>query len=260
MKTIFYIIILILFFCENNYGAEIRLDKNPFGNMIFFNGKIEKGDLSKLISSLKEEELIPSDLNPLPEIRITSEGGSIDEALKIGKFIRSSLLPVTAVDHCYSSCFVILASSVDRRIFGKTSIGIHRPYYDKDYFSGLSIEEANYKYKKLQNETSMYLIEMNVPRTIVDDMFNVSSDNIRILGNELDKILGRTPIYDEWIKSKCDELTVSEDNDLGLLRSKKFNSSKGYSDYLENKYQKFFDCKAASTLKEYKKILNEYKK
>ena len=259
MKYFYLTFIILIFLCKNSLGANIELDKNMFGNLISFKGKIDKGDFEKLLNVLKEEKLHPPEIYKLPEIRITSEGGSIEESLKIGKFIRTSLLPVTATDYCYSSCFVILISSVQRGTFGKTLIGVHRPYYDKAYFSDLSIEDANVKYKKLQESTKIFLLEMDVPTSIVDNMFNISSDNIHILTNELDKIMGRSPVYDEWIKSKCDELTDNEYSDLQSSRSpKSVNFPKGYASYLESKYQKFSDCMVSSTDKEYRRILKLY--
>lgn len=94
MRIIFYSILFIHILAVNVIGAEILFNKNMFGNLITITGNIEKNDISKLIACLKVESKMPSDLTPVPTIRISSKGGDVEESIKIGNFIRNSLLPV----------------------------------------------------------------------------------------------------------------------------------------------------------------------
>lgn len=143
-----------------------------------------------------------ADLKPIYFIQVflNSKGGSVDEALEIGKMIRKYQL-VTAVaqgDECLSSCFILLMSGITRSIssnyvqdFGSASkydvskenvpIGVHRMYYETKAFSEISAEEANVIYRKKQNEIESYLRNVGTPDYLIDKMNNTSSDDMYIL-------------------------------------------------------------------------------
>lgn len=143
-----------------------------------------------------------ADLKPIYDIRVflNSKGGSVDEALEIGKMIRKYQLGTVVAqgDECLSSCFILFMSGITRSIssnyfqdFGSVSkydvskeyvpIGVHRMYYESKAFSEISAEEANVIYRKKQNEIELYLRNVGTPDYLINKMKNTSSDDMYIL-------------------------------------------------------------------------------
>jgi len=265
-----FIVFSLFLTCNEVYGAEIEIIEKQYldsiGILISIKGDIEIGDTKKLLKVLRHEVSNGNRLSSMPEeIVITSNGGSFEEALRMGKFIRASLIPVVAKNYCYSSCFIILMSSVEKsKDFSKngTSIGIHRPYYEKKYFSNLSILEANKRYDALQEITKSFLMKMNVSISIIDKMFRTSSDKNYLLNNqELKQVLANTPAYEEWINSKCTKVTEAEQEDLFVIYldfDGKEKLTKGYMDYLIDKDHKYTNCKKHNTFKVFKSVIKEW--
>lgn len=63
-------------------------------------------------------------------------------------------------------------------------MGIHRPYYNKESYSKLSPSEASYAYKALENDFRHYLLDMGAPQSIVDRIFDKSSNEIELIPAE----------------------------------------------------------------------------
>ena len=143
-----------------------------------------------------------NNLKPIYDITVflNSKGGSVDEALEIGKIIRKYQLNTFLAqgDECLSSCFILFMSGVSRAIssnyfqdFGSASkynvyeeyvpIGVHRMYYETKAFSEISADEANVIYRKKQNEIELYLRNVGTPDYLISKMKNTSSDDMYIL-------------------------------------------------------------------------------
>ncbi|CAN1541454.1 hypothetical protein MCERE10_02569 [Burkholderiaceae bacterium] len=162
---------------------------------IFFDGEIEAKDLDTL-KRIVDKTCAEVKKNPNGvieyKLRINSDGGDVDAALAIGRFIRNINLPVKKVffhvdvwkrDRCYSSCVFILAAGARRTLFG--DVGIHRPYFvqlDTKY----SAEEIR-RIRLVQSKNiKAYLIEMDVAESLLDAMLAVPAEQIKVLTqNEL---------------------------------------------------------------------------
>lgn len=121
------------------------------------------------------------------------------------------------IKKCYSSCVFIFLGGVkrdssDNEYFkdhdNEKSIpifGIHRPYYDSEYFSKLTPSEARSSYRKLEKTTREYLIEMGTSNELIERIFNKPSNEIElILNDEFEKYYKKNePYYEEWLISKC---------------------------------------------------------
>jgi len=251
------------------HGASIgykegRMLGSLIEEFILIEGRIEKGDKDKL---LKELRLWSSnrqlDTYRMPKIQITSKGGDFEEAMKMGLLIRRSLVQVRSTDQCYSACAIILFSAVDR---SPLDVGIHRPYYNKEYFSSLTMVKANEKYTSLVSKTKSFLLEMNVPTNIVDKMFETPSDEIYILNtNEWKQIAGKSPAFEEWVKSQCVDLTDAEYNDkvrsMGSMGKgkRKSNLPQGYVDYLWGKHTEYVTCKDTISFREFSETIKAWR-
>lgn len=253
--------------------------------LLYIKGEIVRGDYDRLQSLVQKRNAFPLNM------RIASPGGDVVEAIRIGRLARKALLDVyPEIQRCNSACaLIVFASAVNPDDdFG---IGLHRPYYEKNYFAGLSFDQAQVKHKALDQSVRDYLKEMDVPTAIIDKMMAVSSDEVFYLNRRRyrEEQGVRPPAVDEWLKARCGSIPANEledQKDLGHLswldnfykpnidreyleqlekehgegarRAKKL--SPGYRDYLMQKDMKRYDCERASIEGEQRRILAGFKK
>lgn len=145
-----------------------------------FIGKIEAGDYQKVVSC---QRTVSSDnkasYGASSMFVISSPGGSVSEAMKIGRYVRNNKMWVTVIPDtgkCFSSCVYILAAGSVKYPWGE--IGIHRPYFEtkpnQGYDSAL---------KTVLDESRVYFRQMNIPETLADDMFSIPPQDMQLLGD-----------------------------------------------------------------------------
>ena len=239
MSFKYLFLLFALSFSVNSYSLE-RKD-NRFG--LILTGPIEKGDYNKFLELVGNDKSIDK-----TGIVITSNGGDVLEAIKIGDFIRKTGMSVTVRDKCLSACFFIWAAGVNRYMHTDSIIGIHRPFFEKHYFAGLSLMDADKLYASMQDGARRYLLRMGIPNKLIEKMFATPSDRMYLVeGNDRDEIFSTSPAFSEWIRSKCNMLTAAEEkdfspNDRWLKETEKKYSSIGYFDYLSKKYTAYEKC------------------
>lgn len=199
MKIIHLVLLFMMF--ASNVSA---MDFDQLGGTFTMHGEIEKDDSMRFIISLASWE------HPPTVFYISSKGGALDEAMTIGRIIRASQIPVWTGEGCFSACVFIYASGVERDTRGK--IGLHRPYFDKEYFSNLTSLEAKRKYEKLKQQSFAYLKELEVAQSLIDRIFQTGSTEVDILeADEANKLFGtRSPFYEEWLTAKCGKYTEKQ--------------------------------------------------
>ena len=200
------ILLIFLFTMLSSYVNAMGFGRE--GGTFIMLGEIEKEDSLKFITSLASWD------NPPTIFHISSKGGSLDEAMKIGKIIRSSQIPVWSGEECHSACVFIYASGVERYALGK--VGLHRPYLDKDYFANLSSLDAKEKYNELKQQSIKYLKEIEVAQALIDRMFQTGSTEIDIIdAEEANKLFGtQSSFYEEWVTAKCGKYTGEQERIL----------------------------------------------
>lgn len=102
---------------------------------------------------------------------------------------------------CNSACFFIIAGAVER--LSSNSTGVHRPYFDKNYFESLSPSQARIEYERMKSYATKYLREMNIPESIIDLIFSVSSNDIRDLTHAEDMLIRKLPWIEETYLARC---------------------------------------------------------
>ena len=130
-----------------------------------------------------------------------------------------------------------LSDNVDMRLghYNIRSIpvmGLHRPYYNKEYFSSLSPIEASKAYKRVEKKTKDYLEEMGAPQAIIDRMFNQASNQIDLIeDDEFRKYYKPVePYFEEWLIAKCSDsvekygLTQDESRDFTEIESEQIKT------------------------------------
>jgi hypothetical protein len=193
-------------------------------------GRIVPGDAKRFEALLAKEG--PS----ISGLAIRSLGGDVDEAMRIGRIVRSKLLrtvaPISSAEGnvcsigglpeeapecvCLSSCFLVYAGGVIR---GGNVLGLHRPRYDEAFFAKLPLEEANRRYGAVIERIKAYLLEMGVGDRYLDRMLRISSSEMEILSKEeADRNLnGSIPAMAEWLKAKCGEIPEKEQKAMSSL-------------------------------------------
>lgn len=147
------------------------------------NGPILVGDAIKVLENMNLLK------NKFGEIQCTegqtyliinSDGGDIDEAIKIGRIVRNNNLIVRISDNssCLSACVLILAGGTKRYVEGK--VGIHRPYFS-NMEDGLNSQQIRIKIDSLNARIKSYLNEVDIPISLLDAMKVVPPESMRIL-------------------------------------------------------------------------------
>lgn len=277
MRIKFLLVSLVCLIFLLNYNllqaAQIILrgvrSNPPNALEITIRGKIEKGDFEKIKKVIEDNK---HRNKWIISVRLVSPGGDIVEAIKIGKLIRNNFIPTFAplyfegkpicaglseeqVDNgecgCTSACFLIWAAGVDRK---GNVLGLHRPYFQKEYFKDLSASEAEIKYATMSNDVRIYLANMDIPENIIEKMFATGSDEILYIDEAIVESINKVPFFDEWIKASCKPLSKIENDEyfkllLKYIRHKSFPKSenlnaseKFYYDYLHKKYWNYYEC------------------
>lgn len=208
--------VLIGLSVNNAESADISLgvtsDWQPY---IQITGPIEEGDLSRIIE--KVEESTEAGARPRSLI-ITSPGGSVYEAMAIGRFANRLSLKCSAIFHqCDSACPIVLAGCSERA--AHTSIGIHRPRFEKQRAAELTLKDANAAYEVMLADLRDYMEEMAIPEQLIEQMLRTPSDEMHLMpAEEFISLVGeRSPAYDEWMVSRCDSISADERADLEIL-------------------------------------------
>lgn len=163
-------------------------------------GQIEKGDNEKLLR-LVEEHL---NREAVAQILIESKGGSVAEAVELGRTASKYLLAVQpGPSGCFSACFFVLAAA-PIRMYGYGDVGVHRVYLDRSGAANLPPNQFRSISHELWKQTYEHLDELQVPHEIIELIRNTPSDQMHILTHEQQDLLG---FYSAWAReyllAKC---------------------------------------------------------
>lgn len=208
LSCIFYVA------CASAMASEVRFAATRISDScasIEIQGEIIRGDSNKLANLIAKNKTgcIGQDIEPA--VIVDSTGGDVEEALRIGRAIRSKGLGTSVGPNmkCVSACNFIFIAGVTRFIDG--SFGIHRPY-------ALSLstaqEDATNKYQRLKRVLTEYTLEMNVSPELVERMMKISPQNVEFLDAAELKRLGVTGIDPVWE----DMLASNEATKLGITK------------------------------------------
>lgn len=141
------------------------------------------------------------------------------------------------IRRCYSACILIfygatmrgVGNNVDKRKWPWVyipTIGLHRPFYEAEYYLDLSPQEAQKEYNKLKLVIREYLEEMGAPRQVFDRMFRKASNDIELINAKEFKFFYQEEeaFLEEWIIARCGDeglenvLTEDEIKDFDILK------------------------------------------
>jgi hypothetical protein len=207
----------------------------------FLVGPIAKGDYEKV------RALFANNHPFLDSFTITSPGGDVQEAIKIGSLFRKYLISVGApvgnsqigfavpflhlkhrcsegletgkrVFHldcsCASACALIWFGAVRR----SGVVGLHRPQITSPEFRTLPADKAAEVYSHALRDVVGYLEQMETPRPMIDAMVGTSSASVRWV--KADYELQRAPSFAEWVDASCKPLSAEERRTMKIIGSK----------------------------------------
>ncbi len=127
------------------------------------NGEIQDGFADQVIDRLRAERAVG--------LLISSPGGSLYEARRLGRYLRENGLRVGVRDICTSACVDVLAGGIERYVTRRAKLGIHQsrvPQHLSSHEGGqLSVVAA-----------ALYLREMGIDDTVALAAASVPNDSM----------------------------------------------------------------------------------
>lgn len=215
----------------------------------FLTGSIDQSD-AEHYESLEQGVKMINETTKKPvavSIELNSSGGDVTSAMRIGQVLRriKALASVKNEATCLSACTFVLAGAGYRAVEERARIGIHRPYQVDSEDSSPETERS--KYTTLQKQVESYLEEMNIAKSLYQDMVRISPQNIRFLSwTELERYgLGHNdPFFEEADElKKAKSLGISR-QELAKRRSREFGICGGWPDFSnESEFKRRFECR-----------------
>lgn len=179
------------------------------------------GDLAKAETLVLRGEIVPGDYEYLLEIVhrdqdrfarslgfvLASQGGDIEEALKIARFVKGTYSAVVVAKHtgpCVSACFFIYVSATSR-LASPGTLGIHRPYIHPRRLASATARNAEKLQRASLQQARSYLEGQDVPTNLIDKMFQRASTEVYWLSqDEIEEQIGRRPPwYEQFLIARC---------------------------------------------------------
>ena len=252
-----------------------RVPQSDTCRKVLIKGRIEPGDAGKFAQLVRNSHPF------LHDVALWSPGGSVEEAVKIGRLIRKGLIfteaPLNSQKNryyldasglpaerqgwgsllsvrdcegancvCASACFLIWAAGIERT---GSVLGVHRPTISSTAFAALPADRAGTLYRQLLSEVGTFLDEMEIPRRYVELMTDTASNDVRWLNLDEANSLETAPSIAEWFASTCGAMSRSEEEarskialEMGL-RKNVSQRDRALHERLEKKWAEIYRCK-----------------
>lgn len=136
-------------------------------------GTVAPGDAARIVPSIEREA--PR------RISLNSPGGSVEDALQIGRAIRAAgaETAVEAAAICLSACPYLLAAGVERSVAEGAAVGVHQHYFGESSVlpAFLAVEDV----QRGQAQVMSYLAEMGVDPLLMRHALATAPDKIYLL-------------------------------------------------------------------------------
>ena len=266
LRVLFVSLILLAFSTKGSLSASFELAWTPDSNSTFgaikIEGEIRPGDADRFYKAYFDYNVVHQFLHggvisaPLPSTKflftpdmapslievvyLASKGGDVDEAIKIGRIIRSLRLstyaPIIPASGgrpicqmrlndqnnciCASACFLIYAGGATRVGNG---VALHRPFAKPEDAAKLDDITHDAMLQEGMARVRTYLASMDIHQHWIDLLIATGSKdayipNIDEASNKEWHLMGIMPSIDEVITAKCPNRVGSQDIDMNLKR------------------------------------------
>jgi hypothetical protein len=157
--------------------TRLAFDSGPFEDApaLTLTGEIAPGDADRFADWLATQDTPPA------TIFLNSPGGSVGDALAIGRQIRglTATTRMTAADICLSACPYILAGGSTRLVEDGAWVGVHQHFFGENVAlpAFLAVEDI----QRGQGEVMDYLIEMDIDPALMRHALVTPPDEIYLL-------------------------------------------------------------------------------
>ncbi len=143
------------------------------GNVLNITGAIAPGDSDRFADWLANTRTLPE------AARLTSPGGSVSDALAIGRALRDAGLNTIVDSICFSACPYVFAAGADRSAGPNARIGVHQHYFGESTIlpAFLAVEDV----QRGQADVMNYLDDMGVDVRVMGLALSTPPDEIYIL-------------------------------------------------------------------------------
>ena len=161
------------------------------GATILIYGGIEEGDFARF------KDYYNSLSKPPEKVTFNSPGGSVYEALELGRFIRANDMQSIMLpgNYCFSACPYMFAAGTKRIVYENSALGMHQHYFDESVILPTFLAVENIQIG--QGETMLYLVEMEVSPSLMIYSLNTPPDEIYVL---IEEELLETKLATKFIK------------------------------------------------------------
>jgi hypothetical protein len=139
-------------------------------------GQIAPGDAERIVPVIEREA--PG------RVALNSPGGSVHDALAIGRAIRAAGTATAVGDGavCLSACPYILAGGVERSVAPEGMVGVHQSYFGQNTVlpAFMAVEDV----QRGQAEVMDYLVEMDLDPLLMRHAMATPPDEIYLLVEE----------------------------------------------------------------------------
>jgi len=146
-------------------ALEIRPIQTSSGIVLRMRGDIRSGDYLKLKAKFKGKPIVGFDLS--------SDGGHLEEGLRIAELVRRKKLRVYIADECDSVCADIFFAAASRHFGAGSKIGVHAISNDKD------IEDVGSKLLTLK--LARFWAKEGVPNSVIGKMVTTRPEAVTYL-------------------------------------------------------------------------------
>lgn len=152
-----------------------RLTLSREGETATLTGQIAPGDADRILEQLDSQTI------KVTRLRLNSPGGSVSDALQLGRAIREDQIDTLlgAGDICLSACPYMLAAGTERRVHDSAQVGVHQHYFGTN--SALPAFLAVEDIQRGQGEVMAYLDDMGVDPLIMRHALATPPDEIYVL-------------------------------------------------------------------------------
>jgi hypothetical protein len=148
------------------------------GSQISLRGHIAPGDGARIARTLAARR---AQGTPVREVSMNSTGGSLHEALMIGRMLRAAgvatHLPADAI--CYSACPYMFAGGQDRIADAQGRFGVHQEHIDQD--SSQDSAQTAVDVQQSSAQVMRYLAEMGIDLGLMEPTMATPPDRIHML-------------------------------------------------------------------------------
>src|SRR5581483_7933635 len=146
-------------------------------------GEVQPGDAARVIrelnaarptqilSQIKAKGPSIFDTRQWLWVDVESQGGDLEETMRIGRYFRAENVMITTKDGCTSSCSLLLAGAVERIGLeaAQGRIGVHRPY--PAGARGGAMADFQKLFEATHKKVIEYLQDMGVPASLAEIMY-----------------------------------------------------------------------------------------